>query len=273
LSSVKEGGEDLAVLELLQPAPRESSPARLIDIEKGYSQEFRAYGFPKAYDSGVNASGLLKGKVASGRVQMEDIRDTGYFIEPGFSGTAIWNETYGGVLGIAVSADADKAVRVAFMIPTVRIRAILGANIPEFQSVFHQPVQKREVLLTNLLTVQSFAPRIYLATATTNSVNRVIEHLRKHDVRSDGWLLKRGQLLSFDSLDEPHWAEMCDQGSTEEFDTDEWAYSTDEDRLRDFVALLNLCLKGKVRDDLQYDKQYLRQLCSILKVSGWANAA
>lgn len=257
VSSFTEGGngDDLAVLELPQQLPPEALPARLIDIEKGYQQEFKAYGFPDGYPNGLWVSGLLRGRVSTSRVQMEDIKQTGYFIEPGFSGTAIWNEEHGGVLGMAVSADVDRAVRVAFMIPTVRIRAILGATLPEFQSVYHPPVQKRETLLTNLLTVQSFAPRIYMATATTNSLNRVIEHLREHRVQNAIWLLKGGFLTSFDNLDEAHWSGLCDQGSVEELDTDDWAYSRDEDRQRDFVFLLNSCLKARVRDELRYDKR------------------
>lgn len=254
LSSVDEGGEDLAVLELLQPPPLESSPARLIDVEKGYSREFKAYGFTKAYERGIHVSGILKGKVASGRVQMEDVRSQGYFIEPGFSGTAIWNEKYGGVLGIAVSADADKSIRVAFMIPTVRIRAIVAPHLQEFQSVYHPPVLKRETLLTNLVTVNTFEKRLSVATATVNSPRQILEHLHSKGVRGAPWLLKRGLIFTFEDLEQSHWTEVCDQGSIETFDTDEWAFSSDEDRLRDFVALLNLCLREKTRNDLNYDK-------------------
>lgn len=249
-----EGGEDLAVLEIEQDLPKDAYPARLVDIDKGYHQEFKAYGFPQAYSSGLWTSGLLRGKVASGRVQIEDIRQTGYFIEPGFSGTAVWNEAFGGVLGMVVTADKDRSSRVAFMIPTIRIRAILGATIPEFQSVYHPNIQKKETLLTNLLTVQQFPPQLYRATTTIKSPVYVFSHLRRHNAECNEWLLKGGYITSFQNLEDPPWAGVCDQGSIEVFDTDDWAYSDDEDRQRDFVFLLNACLKSRVREDLIYDK-------------------
>lgn len=253
-SVTEDGGEDLAVLEIQQELPKDMYPVRMIDVDKGYQQEFKAYGFPEGYPNGVWTSGLLRGKVATGRVQVEDIRHTGYFIEPGFSGTPVWNEGFGGVLGMVVSADAERSARVAFMIPTVRVRAILGATIPEFQSVYHPPIQKKETLLTNLLTVQYVSPRLYIATATTKSVKHVFDQLREKGVSCNEWLLKGGYITSFENLEEPQWAGVCDQGSIEVFDTDEWAYSTDEDRQRDFVFLLNTCMKSRVREDLQYDK-------------------
>ncbi len=253
-SPTYEGGEDLAVLEIEQDLPKDAYPARLIDIEKGYHQEFKAYGFPQAYSNGVWTSGLLRGKVATGRVQIEDIRQTGYFIEPGFSGTAVWNEAFGGVLGMVVSADKERSSRVAFMIPSIRIRAILGATIPEFQSVYHPHIQKKETLLTNLLTVQYFPPQLYRATATTKSPVYVFSQLRRHNAECNEWLLKGGYISSFENLEDPQWAEVCDQGSIEVFDTVDWAYSDDEDRQRDFVFLLNACLKSRVREELIYDK-------------------
>lgn len=255
VSSVSvDNGDDLAVLEVMQELPKDAHAARLVDVEKGYVQEFKAYGFPDGYPNGIWASGLLRGKVANGRVQIEDVRQTGYFIEPGFSGTAVWNDMLGGVLGIVVSADTDRATRVAFMIPTDRIRKIIGATLPEFQSVYHPPAPKKETLLSNLLTVQSFAPCIYVAVATKKNPQKVIEVLREQDIDSNEWLLKGGNIVTFHNLEERHWAEVCDQGSIEEFDTEEWAYSTDEDRQRDFVFLLNKCLEAMVKDDLRYDR-------------------
>lgn len=254
LSSPSADGDDLAVLEMMQDIPNDAFPARLVDIEKAYQEAFKAYGFPDGYPNGLWSSGLLRGKVANGRVQIEDFKQTGYFIEPGFSGTAVWNDTLGGVLGMVVSADTDRTARVGFMIPTDRIRRIIGTTLPEVQSAYYPPVPKKEALLSNLLTVQSFAPHLYVASATKKTPQKIIDVLVEHKIESSVWLLKGGNIFSFENLEESYWADICDQGSIEEFDTDEWANSPDEDRQRDFVFLLNKCLRAKVKEDLQYDK-------------------
>lgn len=253
-----ENNDDIAVLELLQDIPHEALPARLIELEKGWSQDFKAYGFPDGYPNGIWATGFLRGKVANGRIQIDDLRQTGYFIEPGFSGTAIWNESLGGVVGMVVSADADRSTRTAFMIPTQRLKEFIGDSLPDFRIVYHLPTPKKEKLLTNLLAVESFAEHIYVATATKKKAQEVIDTLREHGFEGDEWSLKGGNITSFYNLDDSHWKSVCDQGTVEVFGTNEWAYSTDEDRQREFVYLLNKCLKSKVRADLWFfrDKEY-----------------
>ena len=57
--------------------------------------------------------------IANKKIQIEDTESTGYAAEAGFSGTAIWDEQLGGVVGMAVSADKEKLVaKSAFFIPT-----------------------------------------------------------------------------------------------------------------------------------------------------------
>lgn len=246
-----ENGDDIAIMEVLQDLPTETLPARLSDLERTALQEFKAYGFPVGYPNGIWAVGVLRGRVASGRVQVEDLRQTGYFIEQGFSGTAVWNENLGGVVGMIVSADTDRSVRTAFMIPTQRLKEFIGDTIPEFRIIYHPPRQKKERLLTNLLTLVSFPKQLYVATSMKKNPREVIDIFRELQFDGDEWLLKGGNIFTFHNLDEAHWKDVCDQGSIETLDTDDWAYSSDEDRQRDFVFLLNKCLKSKVQLDLK----------------------
>jgi WD40 repeat protein/cytochrome c-type biogenesis protein CcmH/NrfG len=116
---------DIACLELISKPPKKAQPARLIAEEQLWGHAFRAFGFPTGYDNGVWASGLLRAKQADGWVQVEDIKQTGYFIEPGFSGTAIWDEEASGVVGMAVVAERRAEVRAAFVIPISLILEIL----------------------------------------------------------------------------------------------------------------------------------------------------
>ena len=76
---------DIAVVELDAGPPPNPRPIRLVDAEDMWGHPFRACGFPANYENGVWASGVLRGPEASGWIQIEDIKTTGYRIEPGFS--------------------------------------------------------------------------------------------------------------------------------------------------------------------------------------------
>lgn len=64
-----------------------------------------------------------------------------------------------------------------------------------------------------------------------------------------------GSIYAFIDLSEEPWDEICDQGTVEEFDSEEWAYVDDQDKQREFVQLLNQCLRAKARAlALRYSK-------------------
>jgi hypothetical protein len=76
-----------------------------------WSHPFRAFGFPAAHDQGVWVSGRLRGRQAAGWVQMDGVAAAGYRVEPGFSGTPVWDDDLDGVVGMAVAAEARPEVR------------------------------------------------------------------------------------------------------------------------------------------------------------------
>nr|MDJ0517410.1 trypsin-like peptidase domain-containing protein [Trichodesmium sp. MO_231.B1] len=110
--------EDIAVLELTT-IPNNTSPVRLMTSEEYWGHNFRAFGFPKGKQNGVWANGVLRGGTANGWVQLEDIDNTGYALQEGFSGTPVWDETLEGVVGMAVAAEKQRLdTKAAFIIPT-----------------------------------------------------------------------------------------------------------------------------------------------------------
>ena len=108
---------DVAGLELEDDPPAGARPVRLVTAKDLWGHAFRAFGFPTGYDDGVWASGVLRGRQAAGWVQIEDVKEPGYWVQPGFSGTAVWDEQLNGVVGMAVAADTDRGTKAAFMIP------------------------------------------------------------------------------------------------------------------------------------------------------------
>jgi S1-C subfamily serine protease len=109
--------EDIAVLELTEDPPHGSCAARLTTAEALWGHHFRAFGFPAGYDTGVWASGVFRDEQADGWVQIEDVKQTGYFVKPGFSGTPVWDEQVNGVVGMVIAAERQDQVKAAFILP------------------------------------------------------------------------------------------------------------------------------------------------------------
>jgi WD40 repeat protein/S1-C subfamily serine protease len=129
------GSGDVAVLELTDDPPAGASPVRLVKAEEPWGNSFHAFGFPDGYDNGVWASGQMLDREATGWLQIEDVKHTGYFIAPGFSGGPVWDETLKGVVGMTVAADTTQGIRAAFIIPTDR----LVAAWPELEHSLLEP--------------------------------------------------------------------------------------------------------------------------------------
>jgi WD40 repeat protein len=110
--------EDVAGLELQADPPRGSEIAHLVKSEDLWGHAFRSFGFPSSHDNGVYAAGVLRAAQVGGWVQIEGVRDIGYFVTPGFSGSPVWDEQLDGVVGMVVGAERRPEVRAAFMIPT-----------------------------------------------------------------------------------------------------------------------------------------------------------
>ncbi|MGH3866182.1 MAG: trypsin-like peptidase domain-containing protein [Pseudonocardiaceae bacterium] len=108
---------DIAVLALVIDPPTGALPVYLVAAEDFWSHPFRTFGFPRRYDHGVWASGVLRARQAAGWVQMES-NSSGYAIEAGFSGAAVWDDEVAGVVGMTVAADARSDLRAAYLIPS-----------------------------------------------------------------------------------------------------------------------------------------------------------
>jgi hypothetical protein len=123
---------DVAVLELRGVVPSGIIPARLSHAGDLWGHDFRVFGFPSGFDDGVWADGRILGPQATGWLQIEDVKQTGYFVQPGFSGGPVWDAQLSGVVGMTVAADTRQAVRAAFILPvTALVEAwpSLAANV------------------------------------------------------------------------------------------------------------------------------------------------
>ncbi|MAT45193.1 MAG: hypothetical protein CL609_22930 [Anaerolineaceae bacterium] len=125
--SKDDGSGDIALIKLIDPLPRGAIIPRFASVKKIWGHNFRSFGFPKNYKNGVYVSGKILGTDAAGWLQIEDIKETGFFLEPGFSGCPIWDEDQKAIIGMAVAVSNEKSKKVGFALTIDTISIILSS--------------------------------------------------------------------------------------------------------------------------------------------------
>jgi Novel STAND NTPase 1/TIR domain/Trypsin-like peptidase domain len=128
-----DGGDDIAGLELLDDPPQGAQAAPLAQVENLWEHSFRAFGFPRGQDSGVWATGRLLGPQLTDWVQIEDVKETGFAVGQGFSGTPVWDPQVEAVVGMVVAAEKRMNLKTAFAIPV----NVLARSWPLLESLIH----------------------------------------------------------------------------------------------------------------------------------------
>ncbi len=126
-------GDDIAGLELDDDPPQGAQAAPLAQVDDLWEHAFRAFGFPRFQDSGVWTTGRLLGRQVSNWVQIEDVKAPGFAVEPGFSGTPVWDSQVEAVVGMVVAAERRMNLKTAFAIPV----DVLAASWPLLESLIH----------------------------------------------------------------------------------------------------------------------------------------
>ena len=105
--------KDIAILKITQKLPKGAMPSRIVKARNPWGHRFRAFGFPSGYDNGVWVSGEFRGLTADGLLQMEDIKETGFRVQQGFSGAPVWDEQLQAIIGMVVAAEQERSVKRA----------------------------------------------------------------------------------------------------------------------------------------------------------------
>ena len=115
------------------------------------------------------------------------------------------------------------------------------------------PTPSPERLISNLLTLKEFPEKLWIADTAHRRPQDLWPLLDSQKPRvSDDWLLHESRVYSFQDLRSDPWASICDQGTCDSFDTREWAFSSDLDRRRRFVELVNRTLKDQLYPHVRY---------------------
>lgn len=132
------------------------------------------------------------------------------------------------------------------------LRALTRVAAPP-QGLYLAPNRRKESLQSNLLPIQTLPATIYVAqTPHWNDypVRKALSE-QKYYPRS-GWFLWDKTIITFDDLSGPVWEEVVVPGTVQMVDTEDWANSTDAQKQRNFVQLLNRTLRNQVSSEIRY---------------------
>ncbi|MFE0328800.1 trypsin-like peptidase domain-containing protein [Streptomyces sp. NPDC058960] len=110
---------DMALLRIEGDVPSGTVTPWLVEADELWDHSVRLFGFPSGSDHGVWVGGRLRAVQGAGWLQMQG--EAGPRVEPGFSGTPVWDVDLGGVVGMAVAAGQGSAVGTAYLHPASSI--------------------------------------------------------------------------------------------------------------------------------------------------------
>jgi hypothetical protein len=134
---------------------------------------------------------------------------------------------------------------------------LIRIAVPRDSGVYFSPPPKNERLISNLLSVSHYPRQLFLAETDFRSRTALWAKFKQDGVTAGPeWILRNKRILSFHDLHEPPWSGICDPGTIEVFDTDEWALSPNSDLRNDFADLLQHCLRELLwTHHIRYDRQ------------------
>lgn len=133
---------DLALLELEDAASEAVGVATLADVSRAptVNDVLSAFGYPANHPSGKHVDGYFKGDVGASWQQIVGRDRERAFVEGGYSGAAIWDETQDAIIGMVVARETSDTERVAYAIPTVSLKKFvpeLAIETRSISSTFH----------------------------------------------------------------------------------------------------------------------------------------
>jgi hypothetical protein len=134
---------DIAGLSLRTIPPIGATLAPIVISEELLGRSIRVLGFPRYFQKGVWASGVLFKKTSNNWLQVEDT--VGSLFRSGFSGAPVWDEKLGGVVGVVVDTDRFPDSEAAFVIPSNQLIQIWPELNPSPARESHFIPSKRKI--------------------------------------------------------------------------------------------------------------------------------
>ncbi|WP_345604834.1 serine protease [Pseudonocardia adelaidensis] len=119
-----DGSGDIAILRVRGPLPAGARMPPVRRVDRLWGHGFRVLGFPEGLADGVWATGRIRGEQGTRWFQLQAAPGEEPVVE-GFSGSPVWDDESGAVVGMTVAADASGRTTTAYLLP---IDQVLGLD-------------------------------------------------------------------------------------------------------------------------------------------------
>lgn len=138
--------------------------------------------------------------------------------------------------------------------------ALKALAIQKDAGIYFTPDKREEVLYSNLLPVVKLPERVYIASIEKSKRGAVFAEFKKNRVDPKSYtgefVMHNKQIISVHNLKWEPWTRICEASTMEWLNFFDWADSTDHNKRRLVVQLLNRCLSEMVwRIGFRYNKQ------------------
>jgi hypothetical protein len=117
-------------------------------------------------------------------------------------------------------------------------------------------LRRPERLISNLIPVKSLPPRLFLAETPHHQPKAMGQALKGRELTFEN-VVRSKQVLTVRDLTDSQYSFLCDRGTVEDFPVEQWSASDNPVVQREFVWLLNSCLRQFLRSSpgsVLYDK-------------------
>ncbi|HZN18539.1 MAG TPA: trypsin-like peptidase domain-containing protein, partial [Micromonosporaceae bacterium] len=115
-------GDDIAGLLLTLAPPPGATPARLATSAPAAGLAVRVFGYPGARPDGGWVSTRVQGRVGAGRLQLDSGVDAALRVQPGYSGSPVYDDKAGRVVGLLSLAPLRAGERDSYAVDADRLR-------------------------------------------------------------------------------------------------------------------------------------------------------
>jgi hypothetical protein len=110
-------GTDAALLELPEDPPTGAAVLATVPSKNAVGAPFEVHGYQTGTSFDVHAKGIVGEQNGRGWFELVGTSARGFFVQPGFSGSAVFDVSQQAIIGMIKAVATDSSVRVAFLIP------------------------------------------------------------------------------------------------------------------------------------------------------------
>jgi hypothetical protein len=198
----EDGSGDVALLRLDTPAPTGAVMPPVRRVEGLWDHRFRVFGFPDGSWDGVWTTGRIRDRQGTGWFQLQGSPGDQPIVG-GFSGSPVWDDETGAVVGMTVAADRDPSVTTAYLIPVDQVLGLDPELLPNpyrglqpFDEEHAEYFFGRDDELARLRDAVSRCPLVVVAGPSGAGKSSLVHAGLVPSLRADGARIGRARLSS-----------------------------------------------------------------------------